>query len=148
MYAIFSLYPIIWLLIWAFNLFRSILVFLFINMPILGPSIEHVVSPPEELSTLSSEVEKYDPKKDTPPTQFAIKCHPRAAQVTAELDAFFIKYWPFKDEKARESFKAGQYNLWACMALPSAHDDRVHDACKVNTLLFLLDGMTSPTLQP
>lgn len=32
------------------------------------------------------------------------------------------------------------------MAIPLAHDDRIHDTCKVNTLLFLLDG--KPNLPP
>ncbi|KAM0794822.1 aristolochene synthase [Usnea florida] len=88
----------------------------------------------------SRQVVPYVPCNKPPPTIFDLECHPRADAVCAELDSFFMKHWPFKDQKERNRFFASQTNRWACFAFPMADDDRLLDTVKVNTLLFLLDG--------
>lgn len=82
----------------------------------------------------------YTPQDAPPPSRFDVKCHPRADEVCAELDAFFATYWPWEDERARQKFLAADTNRWACWALPLVRDDRLLLSVKVNTLLFLLDG--------
>lgn len=75
-----------------------------------------------------------------PPTNFPIKCHPKADQVCAELDEYFYRNWPWKDEAQGKQFLQSETNRWACLALPNAWDSRIVDSVRVNTLLFLLDG--------
>ena len=82
----------------------------------------------------------YNPDARPPPTVFPITYHPQADHVCAELDAFFYRYWPWKSEAAREHFLRSEINRWACLAFPLAREDRIMEACRVNTLLFLLDG--------
>ena len=82
----------------------------------------------------------YDPCDKPPPTIFDIECHPQADAVCAELNGFFTKHWPFKDQKERSRFLTSQTNRWACLAYPMADGDRIMDTVKVNTLMFLLDG--------
>ncbi|KAL8713549.1 MAG: hypothetical protein Q9220_002411 [cf. Caloplaca sp. 1 TL-2023] len=76
-----------------------------------------------------------------PPTMFPIKCHPRTDEICAQLDDYFYKNWPWKDEAAGQKFLRSETNRWACLALPNAKDDRIYDSVRVNTLLFLLDGL-------
>lgn len=89
---------------------------------------------------------EYVPEDIPPPTSFAIKCHPKADQVCAELDEYFFKNWPWTDKAAGQKFLRSETNRWACLALPNARDDRIYDSVRVNTLLFLLDGMSSHLL--
>ena len=139
--TVIVLYPTILAFIWIFNIARSILTLVFTSMPIIGPSIERVVVRPKKATTKSGLVESSH-SEDVPPTRFAFRCHPRAKEVAAELDDYFLSRWPFKNQKEKNSFIAGRYNMWACMAFPLAHDDRIHHVCKLHTLYFLLDGMT------
>lgn len=88
----------------------------------------------------------YVPADKPPPTIFAIRCHPKADQVCAELDEYFFKNWPWKDKATAQQFLRSETNRWACLALPNARDDRILDSVRVNTLLFLLDGTSSPFL--
>lgn len=90
----------------------------------------------------------YVPEDHPPPSRFDLKCHPRADEVCAELDAFFATYWPWPNEKARQKFLDSDTNRWACWSLPLVRDDRVLDSVKVNTLLFLLDGKKLLPLAP
>ncbi|KAL8728360.1 MAG: hypothetical protein Q9181_005370 [Wetmoreana brouardii] len=83
----------------------------------------------------------YVPEDIPPPTIFPIKCHPKANEVCAELDEYFYTNWPWKDEATGQKFLRSETNRWACLALPNAKDDRIKDAVRVNTLLFLLDDV-------
>lgn len=83
----------------------------------------------------------YTPDDLPPPSRFQPKCHPRADEVCAELDAFFATYWPWENEKARQKFIAADTNRWACWSFPLVRDDRIVNAVKVDTLLFLLDDV-------
>lgn len=98
--------------------------------------------PYQEKPVTNGHVQKplYTPEEQPPPSRFELRCHPRADQVCAELDAFFATYWPWSNEQARQKFIAADTNRWACWSLPLVRDDRIVNAVKVNTLLFLLDG--------
>ncbi|KAL8815828.1 MAG: hypothetical protein Q9223_005076 [Gallowayella weberi] len=87
----------------------------------------------------------YVPDDKPPPTIFTIKCHPKTDEVCAELDDYFYKNWPWKDQADADKFLRTETNRWACLAIPNARDDRVLDSVKVNTLLFLLDETMSFT---
>ena len=73
-------------------------------------------------------------------TRFPVKCHPQADKVCEELDNLFYEHWPWRNEPERDLFFKAEHNKWACMTLPLVKDDRIVDAVKANTLIFLLDG--------
>jgi len=75
-----------------------------------------------------------------PPTILENKCHPAADDLCKRLDNFFLEHWPFESQHEKDIFVTAQLNRWACYAMPEAKSDRVYDSCRVNTLLFLLDG--------
>lgn len=81
----------------------------------------------------------YSPQNVLPPTRFGVKSHPKTEEICAELEAYFLKHWPFENENAKAKFSRSQTNRWACLALPFVDDDRILDSVKVNTLLFLLN---------
>ena len=119
-----------------------------LNALILGlPLVQSFTSRLADVLTMgfvwSRQVVPYVPCNKPPPTIFDLECHPRADAVCAELDSFFMKHWPFKNQKERDRFFASQTNRWACFAFPMADDDRLLDTVKVNTLLFLLDGKSA-----
>lgn len=131
----------------SFQTSRSRLNTLILNLPLVQPFTSRLADILTMGFVWSRQVVPYVPCNKPPPTIFDIKCHPRADAVCAELDAFFLKHWPFKNQKERNRFFASQTNRWACLAYPMADDDRLLDTVKVNTLLFLLDGKSGRYLQ-
>lgn len=75
-----------------------------------------------------------------PAALFTPKIHPRVAEVTAEVDAFFLKHWPFENDKARKKFVAAGFSAVTCLYFPEALDERITFACRLLALLFLVDG--------
>lgn len=66
--------------------------------------------------------------------------HPLEPQVSQEVNSYFLEHWPFPSEKARSKFIGAGFPRVACMYFPLALDDRIHFACRLLTLLFLVDG--------
>jgi hypothetical protein len=77
-------------------------------------------------------------------SEFIPKCHPRVEEVSAEVNDYFLQHWPFENEKARKRFVAAGFSTVTCFYFPTAKDDRIHFACRLLTLLFLIDGMNFP----
>ncbi|KAI4115647.1 MAG: hypothetical protein LQ345_003804 [Seirophora villosa] len=88
----------------------------------------------------------YQPVDDAYSTRFATKCHPDAAAVRAELDAFFGEHWPWPSDNAREKFLEADLHGFVCWAYPFARSDRIVDSAKVMTLFFLLDDLVEEEL--
>ncbi|KAI7774918.1 hypothetical protein LA080_007656 [Diaporthe eres] len=76
-----------------------------------------------------------------PAALFAPKIHPRVAEVTAQVDAFFLKHWPFESDKARKKFAAAGFSAVTCLYFPDALDERIAFACRLLALLFLVDDL-------
>lgn len=74
------------------------------------------------------------------PSRFEPLCHPRMEAVAAEVDGFFLQHWPFDSDKARQKFLDAGFSRVTCLYFPKALDDRIHFACRLLTLLFLIDG--------
>jgi hypothetical protein len=90
-----------------------------------------------------TETQTHRPKAAVPSVPAALftpKIHPRVAEVTAEVDAFFLKHWPFEHDKARKKFVAAGFSAVTCLYFPEALDDRIAFACRLLALLFLVDG--------
>jgi hypothetical protein len=81
---------------------------------------------------------------DETSSHFTPKCHPRVEEVSAEVNDYFLQHWPFEDQKARQQFVAAGFPTVTCFYFPAAKDDRIHFACRLLTLLFLIDGMNLP----
>lgn len=61
-------------------------------------------------------------------------------EVTAEVDKFFLQNWNFPGEKAKAKFLKAGFSRATCLYFPLALDDRIHLACRLITILFLIDG--------
>lgn len=75
-----------------------------------------------------------------PPSDLTAEIHPLHEQVIAEVDGYFLENWPFPSAKARKKFVAAGFSRVTCLYFPKALDDRIHYACRLLTLLFLVDG--------
>lgn len=90
---------------------------------------------PNEIAAVHAE------KPMPPPLAYLVpKCHPREPQVTRDVDGYFIKNWPFPSKEAVQKFCDAGFSRAACCYYPKALDDRIHFACKLLTLLSLIDG--------
>lgn len=78
-----------------------------------------------------------------PSSHWKSEIHPREPEVTAEVDGYFLQHWPFPDEKARKKYVAAGFPRVTCFYFPKALDDRIHYACRLLTVLFLIDGKSS-----
>jgi aristolochene synthase len=75
-----------------------------------------------------------------PPSKFHPSVHPHVDSVAAELDDYFLRNWPFRSEKERAKFRAAGFSRVTCLYFPLAMDDRIGFACRLLTVLFLIDG--------
>ncbi|KAI1309761.1 Aristolochene synthase in complex with 12,13 Difluorofarnesyl diphosphate [Xylaria venustula] len=82
-------------------------------------------------------------KIDTEPPSYlqAAQIHPRAQEVIEDVDGYFLKHWPFPGKEAREKFVAAGFSRVTCLYFPKALDDRIHFACRLLTILFLVDDL-------
>ncbi|KAL2833629.1 Aristolochene synthase [Aspergillus pseudoustus] len=76
-----------------------------------------------------------------PPSFFQPLCHPDVEAVSHEVDTYFLQHWPFECEKARQKFVAAGFSRVTCLYFPKSLDDRIHFACRLLTLLFLIDDL-------
>ncbi|KAE9574241.1 Aristolochene synthase [Colletotrichum fructicola] len=81
------------------------------------------------------------PQFTPPPSRFIAKCHPLEKQITAEVDGYFLTHWPFKTAKDRKKFVAAGFSRVTCLYFPLGLDDRIHLACRLLTILFLIDDI-------
>lgn len=63
--------------------------------------------------------------------------------MTQTVDDFFAQNWPFESAKAIKKFRAAGFSRVTCHYFPEALDDRIEYACRLLTLLFLVDGMSN-----
>lgn len=75
-----------------------------------------------------------------PPSYLAPRCHPLEPEITKQVDGYFIQHWPFPSEKAVKKFRDAGFSRVTCCYYPEALEDRIHLACRLLTLLFLIDG--------
>lgn len=78
---------------------------------------------------------------EPPPSHWKPLCHPRVEDVTKEVDGYFLEHWPFPNEKARKTFVNAGFSRVTCLYFPLSKDDRIHWACRLLTILFLIDDV-------
>lgn len=76
-----------------------------------------------------------------PASRWTSKCHPRVDEVSQEVDGYFLQHWPFPDDKSRKVFLKAGFSRVTCLYFPLAKDDRIHFACRLLTVLFLIDDV-------
>jgi hypothetical protein len=75
-----------------------------------------------------------------PPAIFTPICHPLVDSVSKEVDDYFLEHWKFDSEKSKKRFLGAGFSKVTCLYFPKALDDRIHFACRLLTVLFLIDG--------
>lgn len=78
----------------------------------------------------------------TPPTsKWTPLCHPRAEEVAGQVDAYFLQHWNFRNAKSEKVFLNAGFSRVTCLYFPLAKDERIHFACRLLTVLFLVDDV-------
>ncbi|KAK3388016.1 Aristolochene synthase from penicillium Roqueforti [Podospora didyma] len=67
--------------------------------------------------------------------------HPLAEEVARGVDGYFLENWNFPDNKARLTFLKAGFSRVTCLYFPLAKGDRIHFACRLLTVLFLIDDI-------
>lgn len=75
-----------------------------------------------------------------PPSLWTATCHPLVDEISQQVDDYFLQHWDFPNDRARAIFKKAQFSRVTCLYFPRARDDRIHLACRLLTVLFLIDG--------
>ncbi|KAL8635775.1 MAG: hypothetical protein Q9228_006771 [Teloschistes exilis] len=75
------------------------------------------------------------------PSRFVPQCHPREKEVTKEVNGYFIDNWGFKNGQEIQKFIDAGFPTVTCWYFPKALDDRIHFACRLLTVLFLIDDI-------
>lgn len=80
------------------------------------------------------------PSWESQPSLWKPLCHPRVDEVSLEVDRYFLHHWKFPSKKAAKAFIDAAFSRVTCLYFPLAQDDRIHFACRLLTVLFLIDG--------
>ncbi|KUI59647.1 Aristolochene synthase [Cytospora mali] len=76
-----------------------------------------------------------------PPSEWAPMIHHRAEEVARDAEGYFLEHWNFPDDRARSHFLKAGFSRATCLYSPLAKDDRIHFACRLLTVLFLIDDI-------
>ena len=115
-----------------------------IPVPVPAKHFVETTTAPMDPSTTSLPPPQVSIAAHKPPSSyFKPIYHPKMDEVSREVDAYFLEHWPFKDEKARKKFVDAGFSRVTCLYFPEALDDRIHFACRLLTVLFLIDGTPS-----
>jgi aristolochene synthase len=71
---------------------------------------------------------------------FKKTCHPDVTTATKDVDSWFLSNWKFPDQKSRDKFVGAGFSRVTCLYFPKALPQRIKSACKLLTILFLIDG--------
>lgn len=75
-----------------------------------------------------------------PDSIFVVKCHPLVNKMSREVDDYFLEHWPFPTERSRKHFVKAGFSRVTCLYFPLSKNDRIGYACRLLTVLFLIDG--------
>lgn len=75
-----------------------------------------------------------------PESIFVANCHPSVSQVSSEVDEYFLQHWNFPDTRSQKRFVKAGFSRVTCLYFPLSRNERIGYACRLLTLLFLIDG--------
>lgn len=116
------------------------------NVPSLHSQglLELTISEIFSVSTVNEPTATLNPQKvqrwKPQPSLWKPLCHPRVGEVSLEVDGYFLHHWKFPSKKAEKVFVEAAFSRLTCLYFPLAKDDRIHFACRLLTVLFLIDG--------
>ncbi|KAI9035231.1 terpenoid synthase [Aspergillus affinis] len=101
---------------------------------------------PQEVTPIENRESMPELTSDKPPTSlFTPKIHPNAQAISARVDAYFLQRWHFRSDAERAKFRAAGFSCLTCLYFPMALNDRIEFACRLLTLLFLIDDILEET---
>ena len=75
-----------------------------------------------------------------PPSTWLPRCHRLVDHVSTDVEDYFLQNWRFPDANAELKFLKAGFSRVTCFYFPLAKDSRIHLACRLLTVLFLIDG--------
>ena len=99
------------------------------------------VKPPFSKAGRGRSTEEQRQQWTIPVSNWSPREHARAEEVAKEVDAYFLQHWNFSDAKAEKRFVNAGFSKVTCLYFPLAKDDRIHFACRLLTVLFLIDDV-------
>ncbi|KAI1208436.1 Aristolochene synthase from penicillium Roqueforti [Annulohypoxylon truncatum] len=76
---------------------------------------------------------------EIPASTFVPICHPLYTEVSTSVNQWFLENWDFPNEDARKKFVRAGFSHATCSYFPKSLDDRIGLACKLLSILFLID---------
>lgn len=104
------------------------------------------VLPRKRLRRESSELLVHIQRREAwkpPPSSWTPRCHAREKDVAEIVDNYYLEHWPFPSQKSKQKFLNAGFSRVTCLYFPTAKDDRIEFACRLLTILFLIDGELS-----
>ena len=80
------------------------------------------------------------PIMEPPASLLKPMCHPLVEEVTQEVNEYFLEHWKFPDARARKAFVNAEFSRVTSLYFPLGKNERIHFACRLLTLLLLIDG--------
>jgi aristolochene synthase len=98
------------------------------------PSYQYTTAGPKQISTKTLLRQWKIPQSAWTPL-----LHPRANETIEEVDEYFLKNWNWPNEKAKKTFVNAGFSRVTSLYFPMSLDNRIHFACRLLTVLFLID---------
>ncbi|KAG8628539.1 hypothetical protein KVT40_004412 [Elsinoe batatas] len=110
-----------------------------IDSPLQTPRLENKIQP----SFVAAPIDQLDTPSDNlaPSGVWRPAIHPNALEVAGQVEGDFVRDWRFPSEKAMKKFLAAGFSRVTCLYFPMARDDRIPWACRLLTILFLIDDL-------
>ncbi|KAI1130840.1 Aristolochene synthase in complex with 12,13 Difluorofarnesyl diphosphate [Nemania abortiva] len=80
-------------------------------------------------------------KRQIPTSGLTAMCHPLTEKTIKEVNGFFLEHWIFPSQKFRKRFEGDGMTRVTCFYVCKSLDDRLPLACRLITLLFLIDDV-------
>jgi len=74
------------------------------------------------------------------PSKWIPQVHSLAEEVGNNVEEYFLQNWVFPSQDSQAKFLKAGFSRVTCLYFPMAKDDRIEYACRLLTVLFLIDG--------
>ena len=78
-----------------------------------------------------------------PPSAWTPRLHSQAEKVGRDVEEYFLQNWDFPNQDSKARFLKAGFPRVTCLYFPLAKDDRIEYACRLLTVLFLIDGQNN-----
>jgi aristolochene synthase len=88
----------------------------------------------------SIDVSAMNPRSRETQGLFTPLTHPDTASAIENVHSWFLNNWDFPTEKSKKKFIDAGFSRVTCLYFPKSLPERIESACKLLTILFLVDG--------